>query len=290
MKRLATPTLDTTQVYDACVSGIVNSALAQRFVAARDQVIANFNEYSRRAKIHQLFSFSASAWGNDMQQVLGDLTKKDFVDLYSKQMVSEGLPGRTYYDRLMMLAPLGKCPYCGFGQASTLDHFLSKARYPAFSVLSTNLVPACTDCNKGKSAAIVASDTQILHPYFESEAVETEPWLFAEVLESTPPTVRFFVQTPAPWPEDLRLRVSNYFRDLELARRFAVEAAAEIAGLAELLDELGGQDSRRQHLSTVARIERRSRKNSWKAALFEALAASNWFQSTGYRTQTAVLP
>jgi len=283
MKRLATPTLDPVEVYDACASGIADSALAQRFIAARDEVVANFNEYSRLANVHQLCSFEASTRGDDSQQVLAGVTKKEFVDLYSKQMVSEGKSGRTYYDRLMMLAPLGKCPFCGFGQASTLDHFLSKARYPAFSVLCTNLVPACTDCNKGKGASVVTPNTQILHPYFERDVVETEPWLFAEVMESTPPTVRYFVQPPDTWPEDLLQRVSNYFKDLDLARRFGVEAAAEIAGLAELLDELGTQDLRQQHLSTVARVERRSRKNSWKAALFEALAANSWFQVTGYR-------
>jgi 5-methylcytosine-specific restriction endonuclease McrA len=131
------------------------------------------------------------------QQVLGGMTKSEFTDLYRVQMVGEGKPGRKYYDQLMMLAPLQKCPYCGFGQASTLDHFLSKARYPAFSVLSTNLVPACTDCNKGKGASAVTQEIQTLHPYFEQDVIETEPWLYAEVIECAPPAARYFVQPPS---------------------------------------------------------------------------------------------
>lgn len=218
--------------------------------------------------------------------MLAGITKKEFVDLYKVQMVDEGKPGRTYYDRLMMLAPLGKCPFCGFGQVSTLDHFLSKARYPAFSVLCSNLVPACTDCNKGKGASVVTEDTQMLHPYFDGDIVETEPWLFAEVIESAPATVRFFVQPPDSWPRDLTQRISNYFSALNLARRFAVEAASELAGLADMLDELETLDLKQAHLSMVARVERKNRKNSWKAALYESLAESDWFQGGGFRNSS----
>ena len=283
MRRLSRPIVDPAEVYDACASGIDDPVLAGRFSAARADVIASFQEYDLRASIHQLFTFMASAWGNETQLVLAGMAKKEFVELYSEQMVGEGKPGRRYYDKLMMLAPLGKCPFCGFGQASTLDHFLSKARYPVFSVLCANLVPACTDCNKGKQASVITQDAQMLHPYFEGAIVEPDLWLFAEVVESAPATVRYFVQPPDPWPGDLTQRVVNYFSDLDLARRFAVEAAAELAGLAEMLDELGTQYLRREHLLLVARIERKSRKNSWKAALYEALAASDWFQNGGYR-------
>lgn len=283
MRRINKPIVDPAEVYDACASGIDDPALAGRFTIARDEVIARFQEYGLRAGTHQLFSFMASVRGNDSQQVLAGMTKKEFVDLYSKQMVGKRKPGRKYYDRLMMLAPLGKCPFCGFGQASTLDHFLSKACYPEFSVLSTNLVPACTDCNKGKGASVVTYNSQMLHPYFEGEIVETEPWLFAEVIESAPATVRYFVQPPDFWSADLAQRVANYFRDLDLARRFAIEAAAMIAGLAYQLDELETRDLRQAHLSWVARAERGNRKNSWEAALYEALAESDWFQVGGYR-------
>lgn len=282
MRRLDKLLVDPAEVYDACTSGIDDPTLVGRFTTARTEVIASFQEFERRASTHQLFSYMASDWGNGSQQVLAGMTKNEFIDLYSKQMVGEGKLGRKYYDRLMMLSPLGKCPFCGFGQASTLDHFLSKARYPAFSVLCANLVPVCTDCNKGKGASVVTEDTQMLHPYFEGSIVETEPWLFAEVIESAPATVRYFVQPPDYWPRDLSQRVANYFSNLKLARRFAVEAAAELSGLGGLLDELETQDVRQVHLSRMARIERINRKNSWKAALYEALAESNWFQSGGY--------
>lgn len=288
MRRLSRPIVDPTDVYDACASGFNDLSLASRFTTARAKVIASFQEYELRASAHQLFSFKASDRGNDSQHVLAEMTKKEFIDLYSMQMVGEGKPGRKYYDRLMMLAPLGKCPYCGFGQASTLDHFLSKSRYPAFSILCANLVPVCTDCNKGKVASVVTQDTQMLHPYFEGVTIEAEPWLFAEVIESAPATVHYFVQPPDSWSGGLTQRVANYFSELKLASRFAVEAAAELAGLGGLLDELETRDVRQAHLSRMARVERRDRKNSWKAALYEALAESNWFLCGGYRNRKSL--
>lgn len=283
MRRINRLIVDPAEVYDACASGIGDPALAGRFTTARAEVIASFQEYDLRACTHQLFSFIASARGNETQQVLVGITKKEFLELYSKHMVSERKPGRKYYDRLMMLAPLGKCPFCGFGQASTLDHFLSKAHYPAFSVLLANLVPACADCNKGKGALVATQDTQMLHPYFEGAIVETDPWLFAEVIESAPATVRYFVQPPDCWPADLTQRVANHFRDLNLALRFAIEAAAELAGLADLLDALKTRALREAHVSMMAQVERKNRTNSWRAALYEALAKSAWFQDSGYR-------
>jgi hypothetical protein len=283
MRRLDKLETKNADVYDVCLNEIADPALVERFTNARDTVIALFKEYERRASAHQLFCFVASDWGNDSQQVLAGITKKEFVELYSKQMVGEGKSGRKYYDSLMMLAPLGKCPYCGFGQVSTLDHFLAKARYPAFSILCANLVPACTDCNKGKASSVITEDNQMLHPYFEGASIDTYPWLFAEVIESSPATVRYFIQPPNLWSPALIQRTTNYFKDLNLALRFATEATAEIGELADLLDDLGTPDLRYAHLSRVARIERQKRKNSWKAALYEALAKSDWFQNGGYR-------
>ena len=113
--------------------------------------------------------------------------------------------------------------------------------------------------------------------------LQTDYWLFAEVRESTPAIVKYFVDPPSSWSCDLVQRIKNYFVSFDLARRFAIEAAAEIASLTELLDSLMTQDLRHAHLSFIAQTERQNRRNSWKAALYEALANSDWFQHDGYR-------
>lgn len=282
MRRLSKLAAEPIEIYDACTSGINDSALAGRFTNARNDVISTFQEYGLLAVSHRLASLTPSARGYVDQHVLAGITKIEFTNLYTAQMVSEGKPARKYYDRVMMLAPLQKCPYCGFGQASTLDHFLSKSRYPAFSVLSTNLVPACADCNNAKRASVVTNDNQTLHPYFEHDIIETEPWLYAEVVESAPPSARYFVQPPNSWPVDLRQRVFNHFNDLNLARRFAIEASSEIVALTQVMVYLASRELRDAHLSTIARVERANRPNSWRAALLSALAQSEWFLRTGY--------
>lgn len=59
---------------------------------------------------------------------------------------------------LMSLANTGKCPICGIGQASTLDHYLAKTIYPTYAVTPYNLVPVCKDCNFAKSDSIMREE------------------------------------------------------------------------------------------------------------------------------------
>ncbi|MFT3734100.1 MAG: hypothetical protein QM776_03605 [Rhodocyclaceae bacterium] len=283
MKRLQI-SLDPIEVYDVCVSGVRDELLACRLQGARVEMLEAFRSYNALASMNQLFTLPRSAWGHGEQLVIATMTKEELVDLYSTYMAGRGTPGRSYYDRLMTQTPHTKCPYCGFGQVSTLDHFLSKALYPAFSVLCTNLVPACVDCNGGRGAMEAREECQILHPYFEEPRIEQDVWLFAEIIESTPVSVRFYVAPPAAWAEDLALRTHNHFREFGLARRFSIEAASELAELADLLTLLGTPEERNQQLTQKALVERgSSRRNSWKAALYESLAASVWYQIEGYR-------
>lgn len=283
MKRLSKPIFTGGEVYDACVNNISEQSLNDRFVAAKTDVMTKANEYEVKASTHDLYLLPASAWGKGWQISVADLTKAELISLYEDHLLEKKTLGRQYYDKLMMLAPLGKCPFCGFGHASTLDHFLSKSRYPTFSVLPFNLVPSCKDCNTGKKSAALTKSTQLPHPYFESALVETDVWLFAEVLHSNPATVIFFAKPPAGWQQDLTDRVKTHFKDFHLASRFSVEAASELVSICDTVSFLKTPDERKEHLHQVAQIERSSRKNSWKAALYEALDESDWFQQIGYQ-------
>ena len=196
-------------------------------------------------------------------------------------------PARSYYDQIKSLAPLGKCPFCGFGQVSTLDHFLAKSRYPSFSVLPINLIPACTDCNKGKGAGVLDAQDQIPHPYFEGSRIETDPWLYANVHETSPATAAFSANPPDHWPADLAQRVVNYVREFNLTTRFAIEAASELASLSDTLSIFETSQRIGEFLSLIAQSERLHRKNTWKAALYEALSDSAWYCELGYRRPVA---
>ncbi len=282
MRRLPKPNLGVKAVYASCVRGVTDATAVTRFQAAAEDMEHLAGLYDSRAAVNELHLFAASEWGQPGQLAVGALTKGDLTTLYTDYMVTRNVPARPFYDRLL-IAPLGKCPYCGFGHVSTLDHFLSKARYPGFAVLPTNLVPCCGDCNHGKGAGVLTANNQIPHPYYEAPAIETDTWLFASIEETTPARAQYSVVIPAGWPPALALRVQNYFRDLELAARFAVEAASEIVSLSDLLAPLANAELIRQKLQQDADIERARRTNTWKAALYEALASSAWYCEGGWR-------
>src|SRR5204862_24909 len=108
---------------------------------------------------------------NGNVHVTGNLTKLDLMNLYSNQMVGSKGKARSIYDDILAAAG-GFCPLCGeLGQARTLDHYLPKANFPAYSVFPENLVPCCRDCNTGKNSSFPATrDKQALHPYLDKSA------------------------------------------------------------------------------------------------------------------------
>jgi hypothetical protein len=273
--------MNAAEVYSACVHAIHDGDISGRFLAALDSVNDLGERYDQRVVENQLHLYPACIWGKGDQIVIGALSKDQFNELYSSYMVPATKPARVFYDQLVNSAPLGKCPLCCFGQVSTLDHFMPKAFYPYFSVLPKNLVPVCTDCNKKKGSHRLAPFTQSLHPYFEVQEVETHRWLFATIVQSSPPTAKFSVAGPEEWGNDLRSRVQNHFNDLDLASRFAIEAASELTSLSEILDQVPADQ-----VSQLIRImvPQGAHRNTWKVALYEALSQSIWYQTEGYKS------
>lgn len=281
MKRLTRPGVEASVVFDACIGDIDDPILANKFVAARADVLALFEEYENHASLSTLYTFRNCLRGRDEQIVVGDLTKGELVDLYTSKFAAKTCSARKYYDQIMVLAPFGKCPFCSCAPAETLDHFMSKSIYPGFSVLPINLAPACISCNKGKGFAALNPGDQVLHPYYEPELIDTTTWLYAEIVETIPSAAIFHAIPPGDWPPELAVRLTNYFREFKMAWRFGIESSSELTSQAAYLVDLESHQERRIHLERAARIERRDRKNSWKAALFEALSQSLWFQQIG---------
>ena len=282
MRRLARPDMDTKTVYESCVSEVLDPALNTRLTDAKTVLLDIGSQYISRAPLNELHLSDASKWGKEDQIVVAGLTKKELTGLYSTHMVKSEDMARTFYDKLM-LAPQSRCPYCGFGQVSTLDHFLPKSYYPAFSVLPANLVPSCKDCNTGKGSGKLTANNQVAHPYFESDQIEKELWLHVVVHHTSPASVEYIIRTPLDWPPDLAARVINHFRDLDLASRYGVQAGREVISIASYLDKLTTPDSVRKHLRITSEVEMELHKNSWEAALYAGLAASDWYCDGGWR-------
>src|SRR5690606_17281824 len=98
--------------------------------------------------------------------------KRAYKDTYEGNRLS-GLKGR-----LMLAAQ--KCPYCGFGEVSELDHFLPRSTYNALAIYPRNLIPCCHVCNHKKDTlAGCEPENQFPHVYLEEWP--DDKFLFADV-------------------------------------------------------------------------------------------------------------
>lgn len=285
MRAMISPNEDSCVVYRTCINSIANENLRNRLNALTNNIGVAAGDYQQRATAKQLYTLPPNNCNNN-EIVLGAVTKKELKDVYSSHMVSRTKPARVIYDLLLSRAPLGRCPFCGMGHASTLDHYLPKTKYPQLSVVPLNLVPSCKDCNKAKSTAVATiAGAQSLHPYFDHQSFINEQWLFAEVIHTVPATVRFYVQAPDLWDDISKARVQAHFRDFELALRYSVEASNQIACLRDTLSryrELLGVEGIRQHLMIEAQAYGQQHRNSWQTAMFQALAGSHWYCDDGF--------
>ncbi len=151
----------------------------------------------------------------------------ELADLYRKKFVPKCERGRKYYKTIIDSGiESGKCPVCGIGEISQLDHYLPKSDYPLLSVTPANLVPVCSSCNgfEAKGAYSPKSLTECLyHPYFEDPP--NCIWLRAEINYSIGPCVTYSVEQLG---DDVLHRRLLLFMDVYgLGRRYgciAVEA------------------------------------------------------------------
>lgn len=285
MRDMTAPNDNPTTVFHVCTNSISDINLRSRLNAVAANISHAANEYQSKAPVSQLYTIVPNNSQNDAI-VFGGVTKKEFKDLYTAHMVPRSKPARSIYDSILSRAPLGRCPLCGFGHASTLDHYLPKSKYPQLSVLPLNLVPSCTDCNSGKLANIAAAeDQQSLHPYFDHAQFVNEQWLFAKVVQSSPVTIRYYVQAPAHWSNTSKSRVEAHFRAFKLAKRYSIEASDQLTSLRNTLQtylKISGAAAVRQHLFIEAQSYSDKHKNSWQTAMFQALANSVWYCNGGF--------
>lgn len=286
MRAINKPTHDSLTVYQQCIDSISDNGLRHRLNQIAGSIGTAARDYEQKANSQLLYTIVSNTCRND-ELALGGVTKEELRNVYSSHMVVKTKPARAIYDSLLSLAPLGRCPFCGCGYATTLDHYLPKAKYPQFSVLPLNLVPACKDCNKDKLAIdSTTAEGQSLHPYFDHENFINQQWLYAEVIETAPATMSFFVSAPDDWDEISKARVQRHFNDFNLASRYSIEAGTRLACLRDSLimqfDTLG-LDWVRKNLEIEAEAHAKNHVNSWQTAMYQALSGSVWYHQGGFQ-------
>lgn len=285
MRAMTAPNFTVLDVYQKCINSISDISLRSRLNFIIPHIATAAEGYQICASTCQLHTIKPNESDND-EFVIGEVTKGELKAVYSSHMVPQKKPARYFYDSILAKAPLGRCPFCGFGYASTLDHYLPKSKYPQLSVLPLNLIPCCKDCNSVKLADVVRTEGgQSLHPYFDHTQYVDEQWLFAHVIESTPATITFYVKPPDHWSDVSKSRVQAHFNAFELGARYAIEASTQLACLRDTLTsylEISGSSAVKRHLAIEASTYFRHHKNSWQTAMFQSLANSDWYCDGGF--------
>lgn len=278
MKILPLPTFSVSYAAEVCASGmsiVERAEILREAIPTFAQAEANYLQLGKKS---QLYTLAQSDF------VTPRLNGKLMGVIYKSHFAKAGSPSRSLYDRIKMSAPHDTCPLCGQRNVASVDHYMPQSAFPVLNLTPANLVPACSDCNKSKLAAVPGSEEeQMLHPYFDD--LGDDRWLVAGVSESQPPTVTFSIRPAPAWPPALSSRVSGHFKRMGLAKLYAAQAASELADIAFTLGKIGqagGAPTVRAHLHSEFESRCTRDHNSWKTALYEALKDSAWFCEGGY--------
>lgn len=269
--------MGVTQVFADCVAGVADPALRAKYASVAAVVQAAEANFDAQATAQALHSVGQGAL------VGGIITTAEMKGLYKGQMSTSNGGGRSYYDALKNAAPNKKCPLCGVGVVSTLDHHLPQSKYPDLTVSPLNLVPACADCNKAKQAKFPAvAAEQTIHPYFDD--FTQVQWLRATLSAGPPLTVSYDTFLPATWGAVDGQRAARHFSVFKLAPLFAANANDELAVLKPMLLKLfnaAGAGSVQSYLAELMTAHS-ARLNSWQHALYITLANDAWFCGGGF--------
>lgn len=272
------PTVTADESAKACARGIrVKKDLRQRIVDACPEFLANSAKLQTAAASGELHQVKASDYS------VTDLSRDELLWLYRAQLCRKKGPGRKIYDQIMVAAPFGLCVYCLHNAANTLDHFVPKAHVPGLSIDPWNLVPACSDCNHRLLDNFSQQPSeQMLHPYFIPQIGR---WLTASVDHIYPVVVRFAATPDASLAPDLRARIQNQFKRLDLGGRYSILCGKDLTGLSHRLPyQFAGAKPAEvsAHLSESAQQAFATDQNDRRAVMYEALAADAWYCAGGY--------
>ena len=272
------PDFDTGKTFDDCTKLIRSPDLKARMAGIRQDILKRSADYDMWAETSEMHLIPRHQVG------LGKVAGEDLIKNYTQRMARKGIPTRAIYDALKIQPRNNRCPLCNYGSVETLDHVLPKQIYPGFSVKPTNLVGTCDRCNRLKrEAAPTGPGDGFLHPYFD--CVNHIVWLLAEVIPWTPPAATFHVGNLMVIDANLVARIQTQFDHLNLARLYSDAAADEIVDIECALQDIfqaGGAGAVAMHLARQCRSLRQANLNSWRAALYDALANSSWYCGGGF--------
>lgn len=279
MRKLPKPIEKAEDIFKICISLVRNNDLKQRLESCESEIIQAAKDFEAKVVKAELHLIPI------IDSINGKVTADEMIKVYTFRMAQKNKPGRSFYDKLLALPIHGRCPLCGHRIVSTIDHHLPKTHYPLFSVIPINLVPACRDCNTIKEACMPLNGSEeTIHPYYDD--IESEIWLKAKVINSTPCCVEFYVEKPSSWSDILGQRIEHHFKVLKLNALYSSLSAEELLNINYQINDIynnGGQNEVKKHLIESARSRLNVLLNSWQSALYVAISNSDWFCNGGFK-------
>jgi len=270
MRKIDKPEIRVREVVIDCIANMTDIVLKSLIEIALDSLEEAENDYDERKAINTLFEIVRNT------QISADVNRKVLKSIYSDRMVNKSNAARKYYDQLLIGAPSGRCPQCGVRVATTLDHNLPKSKYALLATSPLNLIPSCSDCNKGKLVDFpTTAEQETIHPYYDN--IENEQWLVCQVLSVNPLLIQFYSRPGCHLNATLRTRIINHFNSFHLNRLYTTHAIEEFEnskGYFTKLFEVGGKDNLESHIQESYQSRKAININSWQCAFYLGLLNS----------------
>ena len=273
MKYIEKPKLTVDTVLAVCISNLSDQALRNEYNA--NVMILSNHEAILDNSIPNL-QLHTLPQNIEISAIANEATLKK---LYTDKLSKKGQPAREIYDDIMILAPNEKCPYCNHRIADTLDHFLPKANFPIYSITPINLVPACTQCNKGKLVSIPTRPAEhTLHPYYDD--IEAIQWLECEIVQMKEIIFEFRARNVTGIPAILNRRIANHFSAYNLNALYKSQASSEFMNIKSQITRIfenKGKEELREFLHEAYSSRADFDINSWQSAFYYSLFSNEEF-------------
>lgn len=179
-----------------------------------------------------------------------------------------------------------KCPFCGLGEPTTLDHYLPKEDFPEFSVYAKNLIPVCGVCNSNYKGTKCFNNGErlFIHTYYD--LFPEHDFITMNIDVTTSITINFS-SVHVQGEDYFSSLFNNHFTNLGLSKRYKRKAVAEINRKKTALKRIYNRHNSAQEVSDELRnlafsFREEYGGNSWKVALYDALASNMSFCNLGF--------
>jgi 5-methylcytosine-specific restriction endonuclease McrA len=257
-----------------CYCDIANAKYGDRRVRLNDlnpTIQDRYLEYEQNSG--DLISIDTRSFSND--------EKNDLLHCYE----TETAPLIELKAQIRKVQKGGICQYCGFGEATTFDHFLPKGFFPELCVLPINLIPCCSDCNSKKGSRWKDDNNLLFLNLYYDQLPSDKIYLFATIdydksTTPTTPIVNFTLHFNENNTFSLEEVVQSHYQLLNLFERYKYIANEFVSEKYYELASCNDVDSsmiRDELIKAGRRLRKQYGCNYWKSAILDALAQSEDF-------------